>query len=286
MHEYFPGILSVAEESTAWGGVTSPVELGGLGFDYKWNMGWMHDTLEFFSKDPIYRKFDLGKLTFSMWYAFSEKYILPISHDEIVHGKGSIFRKMPGDSWQKLANIRLLFSYMFAFPGKKLIFMGNEFGQDEEWNALDQLKWEEAEQEGRKKIVNMISDLANIYGKYSEMHQLDCDSRGFEWIDFNDSSNTVISFMRKNIKGDMEIIAVFNMTPVPRSNYIIGVNKEGFYREIFNSDSEHYGGSGIGNYGGVHSKGYGSHGRQDSIEITIPPLGSVFFLREGKNHGK
>ncbi len=286
MHEYFPGILSVAEESTAWGGVTSPVELGGLGFDYKWNMGWMHDTLEFFSKDPIYRKFDLGKLTFSMWYAFSEKYILPISHDEIVHGKGSIFRKMPGDNWQKLANIRLLFSYMFAFPGKKLIFMGNEFGQDEEWNALEQLRWEEAEQDGRKSIVKMITDLAGIYGSYTEMNQLDCDSKGFEWIDFNDTNNTVISFMRMDIKREKEIIAVFNMTPVPRSNYIIGVNRKGFYREIFNSDSDHYGGSGMGNYGGVYSKEFGSHGRPSSIEITIPPLGSVFFVREEKNNGK
>ncbi len=286
MHEYFPGILSVAEESTAWGGVTSPVELGGLGFDYKWNMGWMHDTLEFFSKDPIYRKFDLGKLTFSMWYAFSEKYILPISHDEIVHGKGSIFRKMPGDNWQKLANIRLLFSYMFAFPGKKLIFMGNEFGQDEEWNALEQLRWEEAEQDGRKSIVKMITDLAGIYGSYTEMNQLDCDSKGFEWIDFNDTNNTVISFMRMDVKREREIIAVFNMTPVPRSNYIIGVNRKGFYREIFNSDSDHYGGSGMGNYGGVYSKEFGSHGRPSSIEITIPPLGSVFFVREEKNNGK
>jgi 1,4-alpha-glucan branching enzyme len=286
MHEYFPGILSVAEESTAWGGVTSPVELGGLGFDYKWNMGWMHDTLEFFSKDPIYRKFDLGKLTFSMWYAFSEKYILPISHDEIVHGKGSIFRKMPGDNWQKLANIRLLFSYMFAFPGKKLIFMGNEFGQDEEWNALEQLRWEEAEQDGRKSIVKMITDLAGIYGSYTEMNQLDCDSKGFEWIDFNDTNNTVISFMRMDGKREREIIAVFNMTPVPRSNYIIGVNRKGFYREIFNSDSDHYGGSGMGNYGGVYSKEFGSHGRPSSIEITIPPLGSVFFVREEKNNGK
>lgn len=286
MHEYFPGILSVAEESTAWGGVTSPVELGGLGFDYKWNMGWMHDTLEFFSKDPIYRKFDLGKLTFSMWYAFSEKYILPISHDEIVHGKGSIFRKMPGDNWQKLANIRLLFSYMFAFPGKKLIFMGNEFGQDEEWNALEQLRWEEAEQDGRKSIVKMITDLAGIYCSYTEMNQLDCDSKGFEWIDFNDTNNTVISFMRMDVKREREIIAVFNMTPVPRSNYIIGVNRKGFYREIFNSDSDHYGGSGMGNYGGVYSKEFGSHGRPSSIEITIPPLGSVFFVREEKNNGK
>ena len=286
MHEYFPGILSVAEESTAWGGVTSPVELGGLGFDYKWNMGWMHDTLEFFSKDPIYRKFDLGKLTFSMWYAFSEKCILPISHDEIVHGKGSIFRKMPGDNWQKLANIRLLFSYMFAFPGKKLIFMGNEFGQDEEWNALEQLRWEEAEQDGRKSIVKMITDLAGIYGSYTEMNQLDCDSKGFEWIDFNDTNNTVISFMRMDGKREREIIAVFNMTPVPRSNYIIGVNRKGFYREIFNSDSDHYGGNGMGNYGGVYSKEFGSHGRPSSIEITIPPLGSVFFVREEKNNGK
>ena len=286
MHEYFPGILSVAEESTAWGGVTSPVELGGLGFDYKWNMGWMHDTLEFFSKDPIYRKFDLGKLTFSMWYAFSEKYILPISHDEIVHGKGSIFRKMPGDNWQKLANIRLLFSYMFAFPGKKLIFMGNEFGQDEEWNALEQLRWEEAEQEGRKGILKMITDLADIYRRYSQMNQLDCDSKGFEWIDFNDTNNTVISFMRLDTKREREIIAVFNMTPVPRSNYMIGVTKEGFYREIFNSDSEFYGGSGMGNFGGVYSRDFGSHGRPNSIEITIPPLGSVFFVREEKNNGK
>ncbi|WP_393971591.1 1,4-alpha-glucan branching protein GlgB [Oxyplasma meridianum] len=280
IHEYFPGIVSVAEESTAWGGVTSPVELGGLGFDYKWNMGWMHDTLGFFSSDPIYRKFDLGKLTFSMWYAFSEKYILPISHDEIVHGKGSIYQKMPGDNWQKLANIRLLFSYMFAFPGKKIIFMGNEFGQIEEWNALDQLKWDEAQQDERKKIVRMITDLAHIYGKYSEMHQLDCNHRGFEWIDFNDSNNTVISFMRMDISRDKEIIAVFNMTPVPRSHYVIGVNRKGFYKEIFNSDSEHYGGSGVGNYGGVYSNGNGSHGRPDSIEITLPPLGSVFFLRE------
>ena len=286
IHEYFPGAISVAEESTAWGGVTSPVELGGLGFDYKWNMGWMHDTLEFFSKDPIYRKFDLGKLTFSMWYAFSERYILPISHDEIVHGKGSLFGKMPGDSWQKLANIRLLFSYMFAFPGKKLIFMGNEFGQDEEWNALEELRWGEASQDGRKGIFKLISDVMKIYEDYDEMHQLDCDSMGFEWIDFNDSNNTVISFMRMDTRREREIIAVFNMTPVPRTNYSIGVNGKGFYREIFNSDSEHYGGSGMGNYGGVYSNQYGIHGRSYSMEITIPPLAALFFIREGKADGK
>jgi len=286
IHEYFPGVLSVAEESTSWGGVTSPVELGGLGFDYKWNMGWMHDTLEFFSKDAIYRKFDLGKLTFSMWYAFSERYILPISHDEIVHGKGSLFGKMPGDNWQKLANLRLLFSYMFAFPGKKLIFMGNEFGQVEEWNALDQLRWEEYEQDQRKGLLKMILDVTKIYEEYNEMHQLDCDSKGFEWIDFNDTSNTVISFMRVDSSRKRAIIGVFNMTPVPRTNYSIGVDEKGFYREIFNSDSDLYGGSGMGNYGGVHSNEYGSHGRANSIEITLPPLAALFFIREVESDGK
>jgi len=280
LHDRFLGVMLIAEESTAWGGVTGPTELGGLGFDYKWNMGWMHDTLDFFSKDPIYRKYDIGKLTFSVWYAFSENFILPISHDEVVHGKGSIYRKMPGDHWQKMANARLLFSYMMTYPGKKLIFMGNEFAQDSEWDAMDSLNWTSYNDYSRRQLSDLVSDLNRLYRDKKALHELDCTSAGFEWIDFNDTNNTVISFIRHSVENSREIVAAFNFTPVPRHNYVIGVNKTGFYKEIFNSDSKDYGGSGVGNYGGKLSSPQGMHGKKNSLEVTLPPLGAVLFESE------
>ncbi|MHB1708318.1 MAG: 1,4-alpha-glucan branching protein GlgB [Thermoplasmataceae archaeon] len=280
LHDRFPGIMLIAEESTAWEGVTRPVELGGLGFDYKWNMGWMHDTLEFFSKDSIYRKYDMGRLTFSVWYAFSENFILPISHDEVVHGKGSIYRKMQGDDWQKLANARLLFSYMLTYPGKKLIFMGNEFVQDAEWNAMSSLDWHGEQETARRQVSLLLSDLNGLYRKREALHEEDCSYRGFEWIDFNDSNNSVISFIRHSKEPSGEIVAVFNFTPVARYNYVIGVNRPGFYKEIFNSDSKDYGGSGVGNYGGRLASAQGMHGKQMSLEVTLPPLGAVLFESE------
>jgi len=285
IHDYYSGVITVAEESTAWPKVTSPSELGGLGFDFKWNMGWMHDTLEYFSLDPIYRKYHQDMLTFTLWYAFSEKFILPYSHDEVVHLKGSMYNKMPGDEWQKFANLRSAYSFMFSSPGKKLLFMGDEFAVTREWKESEGLQWELLDREMNSKLMGLVKDLNSIYRKYDQFHRLDSDYRGFRWIDFNDSAQSVLSFMRFSDLDKEPVICIFNLTPVVRHNYSIGVPEKGIYKEIFNSDSTLYGGSGVGNLGESASVPTGMHGFENSIEITLPPLAAMFFIRE-RDHGK
>ena len=272
VHTAHQGSLLIAEESTAWDGVTRDVSYGGLGFDLKWNMGWMHDILQYFSRDPVYRKHHQRELTFGLLYAFSERFMLVFSHDEVVYGKRSLFNKMPGDDWQKFANLRLLFGYMFGSPGKKLLFMGSEFGQFNEWNFRTSLEWANAQGDRNHRMALLIGDLNSLYSSRKALHDLDFSYEGFEWIDFKDSDNSVISFIRKSKDSADYLVFVFNMTPVPRTNYRIGVPNRGYYKEVLNSDAEEYGGSGVGNSGGVHSDELQWHGRPFSINLTLPPL--------------
>ncbi len=271
-----PGITTIAEESTAFGGVSHPVYLGGLGFEFKWNMGWMHDTLEYFSKDPIYRKYHQGTITFSMIYAYSENFILVFSHDEVVHGKGSLINKMPGDLWQKFANLRVLYTYMWTHPGKKLLFMGQEFGQWDEWSESKSLDWHLLNYESHRKLQKLVKDLNLLYQSEKALYELDTKPNGFEWIDFYDSDNSVLSYIRR-AKDNSFVIVVLNFTPVPRENYRIGVPVPGFYKEIFNSDSEIYGGTNTGNLGEKEAEKVSWHGRPYSINATLPPLGGIIF---------
>ncbi len=275
IHAKFPGVFTVAEESTAWPGVTESQASGGLGFDFKWNMGWMHDTLEYFSKEPVHRKYHQHNLSFSIWYAFSEKFILPFSHDEVVHGKSPMIGKMPGDVWQKFANLRLCYAYMFGSPGKKLLFMGDEFGQWSEWSETSGLDWTLLTHDMHRKLLLFVRDLNTLYTTHGQLHSLDNDPRGFEWIDFSDTDNSVLCFIRHAEDRKKSLIFVYNMTPVPRYNYLIGVPWKGKYMEVLNSDSSHYGGSGVGNLGGVVSGEFPSHGRQQSLSLTLPPLGAL-----------
>ncbi|PNR95754.1 1,4-alpha-glucan branching protein GlgB [Petrotoga sp. 9PWA.NaAc.5.4] len=276
-YEYFPGILTIAEESTAFPGITKPVDAGGLGFSFKWNMGWMNDTLRYFSKDPIFRKYHQNDLTFSLIYAFSENFILSISHDEVVHGKRSLLEKMPGDDWQKFANLRLFYSYMYAHPGKKLLFMGGDIAQRKEWDCLHSLDWHLLEYEPHNKINLFVKDLNELYKKHRSLFEIDHSYEGFEWIDFNDYDNSVISFIRKAKDSEEIMICVFNFTPVPRENYRIGIPKKGVYKEIFNTDWTEYYGSGVDNPKEVYSQDIPFHGRDQSIIITLPPLAALYF---------
>jgi 1,4-alpha-glucan branching enzyme len=275
----FPDVQTVAEESTAWPMVTRPVYLGGLGFGKKWNMGWMHDTLEYFSQDPIFRKYHHGKLTFSLWYAFSENFILPLSHDEVVHGKGSLLGKMPGDDWQKFANLRLLLGLLFANPGKSLLFMGGEFGQRREWSHDESLDWHLLAYEPHRGVRNWVRDLNRLYRAEPALHELDFVPEGFEWVDFSDAQAGVISFLRKGKSAGDAILVACNMTPVTRLNYRIGVPAEGYWRELLNSDAPAYGGSGQGNFGGADSSPVPWHAGNDSLSLTIPPLGILLMKR-------
>ncbi len=275
VHTSYPGAITVAEESTSWTGVTSPIHAGGLGFDFKWMMGWMHDTLSYFSRDPIYRKYHQNEITFSIWYAFAEKFILPISHDEVTHGKGSMFNKMPGDEWQKFANLRLCYTYMWAHPGKKLLFMGNELGTFKEWNETEELDWPRLWGAQAAGLSRLVADLNQLMRQRDSLHFGDHLSNCFEWIDFSDSDQSVMSFVRFSPNRTNPVIFVFNMTPVPRSNYKLGVPAPGFYRELLNSDAKEYGGSGVGNLGGVTSRPEPMHGRPYSVVLTLPPLGAL-----------
>lgn len=281
LYKDFDGIQTIAEESTAWPMVSRPTYVGGLGFGMKWNMGWMHDTLFFFSKDPIYRKYHMNAITFSIWYAFSENFVLPLSHDEVVHGKGSLISKMPGDNWQKFANLRLLYAYMWTHPGKKLIFMGGEIGQFREWNHTESLDWHLLEYSEHKGLQLLLRDLNRIYKDHRALYETDFSPEGFEWVDFSDSSQTVISYLRKSKDGREILLVVCNFTPVPRYNYRIGVPRKGFWREILNTDSHYYGGSGMGNFGGVFSEDVGYHGRNCSLSLTLPPLAALVLRYEG-----
>ncbi len=281
-HGRYPGILTIAEESTAWQGVSRPTYLSGLGFSMKWNMGWMHDTLEYFSREPIYRKYHQGMLTFSLLYAFSENFMLPISHDEVVYGKQSLLSKMPGDDWQKFANLRLFLAFMFGHPGKKLNFMGNDFGQWQEWNVKQSLDWHLVHDDRHRQIQNFMKSLNHLYQQYTAFYELDFDSRGFEWIDFSDAESSVISFLRWSSDHQNLLIFTFNMTPVPRMGYRIGVPHSGFYEEILNSDASEFGGSGIGNWGGIQADQTYCHGRPYSIHANLPPLAANIYHWKGK----
>jgi len=280
VHGTFPGVLTIAEESTAWPGVSRPVHLGGLGFSMKWNMGWMHDTLSYMEKDPIYRHYHHDLLTFGLLYAFTENFVLPFSHDEVVHGKKSMLDKMPGDGWQKFASLRLLYTVMFTYPGKKLLFQGCEFGQGKEWNFAESLDWELLERPQHQGVKQILSDLNRLYREQTALHEVDFEGAGFEWIDCHDSSQSVLSYLRKDRSGERLVAAVFNFTPVPRTNYRIGVPKLGIWREAINSDAALYGGSNVGNQGGVEAEPVSWMGRPYSIPISVPPLGALVLVHE------
>lgn len=279
LYKYFPGIMTIAEESTAWPSVSRPTYLGGLGFGFKWNMGWMHDTLEYMSKDPIYRKYHQGNLTFSLLYAFHENFILPLSHDEVVHGKKSLLDKMPAnlDLWQRFSNLRALLGYMYGHPGKKLLFMGGEFGQWREWDYSQSLDWHLLQYEPHQKLQRFVKDLNYLYRNEPALYEVDFEWKGFEWIDFHDADNSVLSFIRRGKNPDNILIFVFNFTPVLRKSYRVGVPGPGYYREIMNSDSEIYGGNNFGNSGGVHAVPFPWQGRPYSVELILPPLSVLIF---------
>lgn len=272
-----PDVQTIAEESTAWPMVSRPTYLGGLGFGLKWDMGWMHDTLQYMTKDPIYRKHHHNNLTFRLIYAFFENFVLPLSHDEVVHGKGSLLGKMPGDNWQKFANLRLLLGYMYAQPGKKLLFMGGEFGQWREWAHDDSLEWHLLDYPPHSGLKRWVEDLNRFYRGQPALYDLDREQAGFEWIDCNDVERSVVSLIRKGHSSDDSLIIVCNFTPTTHSNYQIGVPQPGFWRELLNSDAREYGGSGQGNLGGVEAAPIPLHGRPYSLTFTLPPLAAIFF---------
>ncbi len=276
-HAQYPGVLTIAEESTAWGGVSRPTYAGGLGFSLKWNMGWMNDTLGFIHEDPVNRKYHHDELTFSMIYAFTENFALPLSHDEIVHGKGSLLDQMPGDMWQKYANLRLLYSYMWTHPGKKLLFMGSEFAQWNEWNHDESLQWHLLQWESHQGMQKLISDLNRMYRKQPALYENDFEGNGFEWVDCHSRNESVLAFIRKAKNPANQLLTCCNFTPVVRETHRVGVPGPGWYAEIFNSDSEHYGGANVGNYPGRQAEPIEWHGRPWSIEIKLPPLAAVVF---------
>lgn len=275
-----PTAQTIAEESTAWPMVSRPTYIGGLGFGMKWDMGWMHDTLRYFALDPIHRKYHHNVLTFRGMYAFSENFVLPLSHDEVVHGKGSLIGKMPGDMWQKFANLRLLLGYMYAQPGKKLFFMGGEIGQFREWNHDTSLDWHLLDFPLHSGLQQWVRDLNHLYKDTPTLHELDFSPEGFEWIDANDNANSVLSFIRKCKTPGHEIVVVMNCTPLIREEYRVGVPHGGSWREVLNSDAESYGGSGVGNMGVVEADAAECHGREHSLSLTLPPLGVVFLQAE------
>ncbi len=276
----FPDVQTVAEESTAWPMVSRPTSAGGLGFGLKWDMGWMHDTLRYLSRDPVHRKFHHHELTFRMLYAFSENFLLPLSHDEVVHGKRSLLEKMPGDDWQKFSTLRLLLGYQYAQPGKKLLFMGGELAQRREWDHEGQLDWHLLQDPRHAGVRRWVQDLNRLYREEPALHELDCDPEGFRWIHPDDREASVLSFLRKG-RVDRWVAVVCNFTPVPRTGYRIGVPRPGRWQEVLNSDAREYGGSGWGNYGGVVATPDGAHGQPYSVELALPPLAVVFLRWEG-----
>jgi len=279
VHQQFPGALMIAEESTAWPQVSRPTWVGGLGFSMKWNLGWMHDSLIYMNKDPIYRVYHHDLLTFSALYANHENFVLPLSHDEVVHGKGSLLEKMSGDDWQKFANLRLLYLFLYTWPGKKLLFMGNEFAQRQEWRSQHSLDWQLLSSERHRGISHLVTDLNYLYRRHQALHYYDFESRGFQWIECHDSQQSVLSYQRKS---DHQLIVVLlNFTPEPRYHYRIGVPEEGFYRELINSDSEFYAGSNIGNAGLVHSEAIPWMDQPHSLALVLPPLAGIVLTREG-----
>jgi 1,4-alpha-glucan branching enzyme len=279
VYENYPDVQTIAEESTDWPLVSRPTYLGGLGFGKKWNMGWMHDTLKYFKQDPIFRKYHHNVLTFSIWYAFNENFMLPLSHDEVVHGKGSLIGKMPGDEWQRFANLRALFGYMYAHPGKKLLFMGGEFGQVREWGHDSSLEWHVLEYPLHAGLKRWVADLNRAYRDEPALHRLDFEAGGFEWIDCSDWEGSTLSFLRRDGAGGASVLAVCNFTPVPRHDFRVGVPDGGRWNEILNSDAQIYGGSGMGNMGGAEATAEETHGRPHTLRITLPPLSVVVFKR-------
>jgi 1,4-alpha-glucan branching enzyme len=277
IYRNYPGVQTIAEESTDWPMVSRPTYVGGLGFGMKWDMGWMHDTLEYFARDPVYRKYHHDKLTFRMLYAFSENFVLSLSHDEVVHGKSSLLGKMPGDDWQKFANLRLLFACMFTQPGKKLIFMGDEIGQWQEWDHEKSLDWHLLQYPAHIGLQRLVQDAAGLYRSEQALYELDFDPGGFEWMDCNDSLHSVVSYLRRGRSGGDIFLVALNFTPVPHSAYRVGVPRGGHWKEVLNSDAQIYGGSGQGNLGGVEAVSSTFHGRPFSLSITLPPLAGVVF---------
>ncbi|HEY9697428.1 MAG TPA: 1,4-alpha-glucan branching protein GlgB [Trichocoleus sp.] len=277
VYAHFPDVQTIAEESTAFTMVSRPIYVGGLGFGLKWDMGWMHDTLSYFSHEPVHRKYHHSQVTFRMLYAFQENFVLPLSHDEVVHGKGSLINKMPGDIWQKFANLRSLYGYMYAQAAKKLLFMGGEFGQWAEWNHDKSLDWHLLEQPMHQGLQRWVADLNRLYRSEPALHELDCEPDGFEWIDCNDVDNSVFTLLRKSRTEEDMILVTCNFTPLPRYNYRVGVPHAGFWQERLNGDAAEYGGSGVGNFGGVNADEIPYHGHPYSIEVTLPPLAVAFF---------
>jgi len=277
VHRDFPGAMTLAEESTSWPGVSRPTYTGGLGFTFKWNLGWMHDTLDYFAHEPVHRRFHQNQITFGLLYAFTENFVLVLSHDEVVHGKRSLLGKMPGDLWQQFANLRALYGYMYGHPGKKMLFMGNEFGQWREWNHDTSLDWHLCEHPPHRGLQRFVQDLNHLYRQEPALHALDDEWNGFQWIDFNDTENSTIAFLRKGHNASERVLCVGNFTPVPRDHYRIGVPTAGWYRELLNSDAGLYGGSNMGNSGGVHTEAIPSHGHPYSLSLTLPPLCMLFF---------
>lgn len=272
-----PGVMMIAEESTAWPGVSKPVDGGGLGFGFKWNMGWMNDTLKFMERDPIYRQHHHEEMTFGLVYSFSENFVLPLSHDEVVHGKGSLLNKMPGDDWQKFANLRAYYGFMWTHPGKKLLFMGCEFAQRDEWNHDQSLDWHLLEQDNHKGVQALIKDLNNAYKSIPALYELDCDSSGFEWLDSQNSQQSILVYLRKGKAGTAPALIVVNLTPASYENFSVGVPLSGYYRECLNTDSSKYGGSNVGNSGGVHTQSQAYAGQANHVSIAIPPLATMIF---------
>ena len=275
VHGHFPGTLTIAEESTAWPGVSRPTYLGGLGFSLKWNMGWMNDTLRYMRHDPVHRKYHHDELTFSLIYAFHENFVLPFSHDEVVHGKGSLIDQMPGDLWQKFANLRLLYTYLWCHPGKKLLFMGSEFGQWREWNFDASLDWHLLQHDTHRGLAKAVADLNMLVRREPALHQFDFDGRGFEWIDCRNWQDSVLAFVRRGENPDDFLVVCCNFTPVPREGYRLGVPCGGTYAEIFNGDSTWYGGTNLGNAGALEAEPVPHHGRDHSVSLTLPPLAAV-----------
>ena len=274
-----PGVITVAEESTAWPGVSQPTYNGGLGFGFKWNMGWMHDTLHYISNEPVHRRYHHSELTFGLLYAFSENFILPISHDEVVHGKGSLLDRMPGDEWQRFANLRAYLGFMWTHPGKKLLFMGCEFAQAKEWNYNQSLDWHLLDQPNHKGIQSLVRDLNAVYQATPALYQRDCEASGFQWLIGDDAANSVFAFARHGEDGELAVVAC-NFTPVPRPNYRVGVPRAGFYREVLNTDAAVYGGGNMGNMGGLEAEPVPSHGEEHSIVLTLPPLATIAFAQQ------
>ena len=278
--DYASGSLTIAEESTAFPGVSRPVSEDGLGFDFKWNMGWMHDTLEYMSQDPVNRKYHHHEMTFGIHYAFSENFVLPLSHDEVVHGKGSMIGKMPGDRWQKFANLRAYYGFMWGHPGKKLLFMGGEFGQEREWNHDISLDWHLLDQHDHDGLRQLVRDLNALYRGQPGLYERDCAPEGFQWIEGGDTENNVFSFIRHGLDGTPPVVVISNMAPVVREGYTIGMPQGGTWREALNTDAAEYGGSGVGNGGTVISGGEGLHGQPHRASLTLPPLATLFLTPE------